>query len=67
MGFFINEKIKTELHYKDISLITVAFGNYIELYGNNMNEEQKQRMNNLVNRLGKEMYDNPKNDKPNGH
>jgi len=32
-----------------------------------MDEEQKKRMANLVNRLGIEMYNNPKNDEPNSH
>lgn len=67
MGFYINEEIETKLHFKDIVLITAAFGDYIEKYGERMDEEQKTRMNKLVNRLGKEMYDNPDNDKPNGH
>lgn len=67
MGFYINEEIKTKLHFKDIVLITTAFGDYIEKYGERMDEEQKTRMNKLVSRLGKEMYDNPDNDKPSGH
>ena len=67
MGFYINETFKTELHYKDVVLISIAFGDYIEKYGSKMDEEQKTRMNNLVNRLGVEMYDHPDNDKPNGH
>ena len=67
MGFYINEEIETKLHFKDIVLITTAFGDCIEKYGNKMDAEQKTRMNKLVSRLGKEMYDNPENDKPNGH
>lgn len=55
MGFTINEETTTKLHYKDIALITVAFEEYIRLYGSKMDKEQKSRMNNLVNRLGKEM------------
>ena len=34
MGFTINEEIITKLHYKDIALITVAFGEYQRLYSN---------------------------------
>lgn len=60
MGFTINEKIITELHYKDVALIAVAFGNHIELYGDKMDIEQKSRMNNLVNRLGNELGNVPK-------
>jgi hypothetical protein len=67
MGFYIKEEIKTKLHYKDIALITVAFGDYIENYGDKMGTEQKTRMNKLVNRLGNEMYNHPDNDKPKGH
>ena len=58
MGFYINE---------EITLITVAFGDYIEKYGEQMYAEQKTRMNKLVSRLGNEMYNHPDNDKPNGH
>ena len=67
MGFYINEEIKTKLHYKDISLIAVAFGDYIERYNDNINEEQKLRMNKLVNRLGQEMYNHLENNKHNSH
>ena len=67
MGFYINEEIKTKLHFKDIVLITVAFGDYIEKYDEEIDNEQKTRMNKLVNRLGQEMYNNPDNNKPNGH
>jgi len=67
VGFYINEEIETKLHYKDITLISVAFGNYIEKYGDKMDTEQKTRMNKLVNRLGNEMHNHPDNDKPNGH
>lgn len=58
MGFTINEKIKTELHYKDISLIAVAFGEFVDRNGVRMDKEQIQRMEDLVNRLGREMTDN---------
>ena len=67
MGFYINEEIETKLHYKDIALITVAFSDYIEKYGDKMDEEQKTRINKLVNRLGNEMYNHPDNNKPNSH
>ena len=67
MGFYIKEEIETKLHYKDIALITAAFGDHIEKYGDKMDEEQKTRMNKLVNRLGNEMYNHPENDKPNSH
>ena len=67
MGFFINEEIQTKLHYKDIVLIAVAFNEYIEKFSDNMDDEQKTRMNKLVNRLGIEMYNNSRNNEPNGH
>ena len=67
MGFYINEEITTKLHYKDISLIIVAFGIYQEQFKNTADKEILDRMKNLVNRLGYEMYDNPENDKLNGH
>jgi len=67
MGFEINETIKTELHYKDIALISVAMGEYQRLYKETADKEVLQRMANLVNRLGVEMYNHPDNDKPNGH
>ena len=67
MSFYINEEIYTKLHYKDITLIAVAFGEFTRLNGDSMDEEQKKRMANLVNRLGVEMYNNLKNDKPNSH
>ena len=67
MGFYINEEILTKLHWKDVTLITVAIGQYIEEYGDRMDPEQRSRMNNLVNRLGKELYNNKENDKPNSH
>ena len=67
MGFHINEEIETKLHYKDISLIAIAFGDYQERFKDSANKEVLDRMKNLVNRLGIEMYNNPKNNKPNSH
>ena len=52
----INESIKTELHYKDIVVITTAIGEYQRLYKESMNKEIFDRMTNLVNRLGTELY-----------
>lgn len=60
MGFDINETITTKLHYKDIALIAVAIGNYQEQYGKDIDEELLQRMINLVNRLGEEVYNTSK-------
>ncbi len=67
MGFTINEKITTELSWKEIALIAVACGSYQERFGKNADKEQVKLMTNLVNRLGREMYNHPDNDKPNGH
>jgi len=67
MGFYINEEIETKLHYKDISLISVAFGIYQEQFKDTADKEVLERMKDLVNRLGYEMYNNSENDKPNGH
>ena len=59
MGFNINEKIKTELHYKDIALIAVALGDYQKRYKDSAKPEILKRAKDLVNRLGIEMYDCP--------
>lgn len=67
MGFTINETIKTELSYKEIALISIACGSYLERHSENADKEVLKIMRNLVNRLGKEMYNHPDNDKPNGH
>ena len=67
MGFYINEEIETKLHYKDVVLIGLAFFDHLERYGKDVDKEQKDRMNKLTHRLYQEMYDNPKNDEPNGH
>jgi predicted SpoU family rRNA methylase len=67
MGFYINEEIETKLHYKDISLIAAAFGAYQERFNDTADKEVLDRMRDLVNRLGIEMYNNPKNEEPNGH
>jgi len=67
MGFTINEKIKTELTYKEIALIAVACGVYQEQFSETADKDILRKMASLVNRLGKEMYDHPDNDKPNGH
>lgn len=67
MGFYINEEIETKIHYKDISLIAVAFGDYQERFKDTADKEILDRMKKLVNRLGVEMYNHPKNDEPNGH
>jgi len=61
MGFTINETIKTELHNKDIALIVVAMGEYQRLYKDTADKDILQRMTELVNRLGYEMYDHPYN------
>jgi len=67
MGFTINEKITTELTWKEISLIAVACGLYQEQYRENADEDILQIMKHLVDRLDREMYNHPDNDKPNGH
>lgn len=64
MGHTINETITTTLHYKDICLIAVTFGEYQRLYKDIADEEIITRMRNLVNRLGIEMY-NIKDDEDN--
>lgn len=67
MGFTINEKITTELTWKEISLITIACGNYIDEYKESADKEVLKTMTTLINRLGREMYNHPDNEKPNGH
>jgi hypothetical protein len=67
MGSYINEEITTKLHYEDIVLIAVAFGEFARLNADSMDKEQKERMSNLVRRLGAEMYSSPKNNEPNSH
>ena len=59
MGFNINETIKTELHYKDIALIAVALGEYQDRC---KDEKFIKHARDLVNRLGREMYDCPQDD-----
>jgi hypothetical protein len=56
MGFPINEITETKLHYKDISLIAVALGEYQEHHKDISDNETLERARNLVNRLGSEMY-----------
>ena len=67
MGFTINEKITTELTWEEISLIAVVFGEYQERYEQSAGKEVLKTMSSLVNRLGREMYNHPDNDKPNSH
>lgn len=62
MGFTINEEITTKLHYKDIASIMVLVGLYTEVYKETADKEFLKRINNLVNRLGKEMYNHSDND-----
>jgi hypothetical protein len=62
MGFTINETITTELHYKDIAVISVAIGEYQRLHKKTGDNEFYDRMTRLVNRLGEEMYNHPDND-----
>jgi len=59
MGFNINETIETKLHYKDISLIAVALGEYQERYKNSAEPEILKRAKDIVNRLGNEMSNFP--------
>lgn len=66
MGFNINEIITTKLHYKEIALIAVAMGEYQRLYKDTAEKKVLQEMEQLVNRLGSEMYNCP-DDEPNGH
>jgi len=66
MGFDINEKIKTELHYKDVSLISVALSIYIEQSSKYVDSEVIQRAKRIMNRLGNELYDCPQ-EEPNEH
>lgn len=59
MGFRIQEEIETKLHYEDVALIAVCAGVYLAECGDQVNPEVKQRLDRLVNRLGKEMYSTP--------
>ena len=61
MGFTINETIITQLSYKDVALIAVAMGEYQRLYKNTANKDVLKQMEDLVNRLGIELYDYPNN------
>lgn len=67
MRFAINEKITTELNWEEIALIAVVFGEYQERYEQSEGKEVLKTMSSLVNRLGRELYNHPDNDKPNGH
>ena len=62
MSCTINEKIVTELHYKDVALIAVAMGIYQNLYKDIADKEILNRMRNLVDRLGNEIGNCPQND-----
>ena len=59
MGFDINETITTELHYKDIAIITVMAGDYQRRYKETADKEVLSRLIKLVNRLGTEMANTP--------
>ena len=61
MGCTINEEIKTKLNCKEISLLSVAVGVYVETIEGNDPELAKE-YNGVINRLGREMYAYPKND-----
>lgn len=67
MSFTINEEITTKLHYKDVASITVLVGIYTENYKEFADKEFLSRITNLVNRLGKELYNHSDNEKPNRH
>lgn len=58
MGFDINEKINTELHYKDVALIATALGSYQKRYKGRADAEVLTRAKNLVDRLGEELDNN---------
>jgi hypothetical protein len=67
MGFYIHEEFETKLHFKDVCCIQMAISHHLEEHGEHIDSEMKTRMNKLINRLGREMYDHPDNDKPNAH
>lgn len=67
MGFYLNKTIKTKLDWEDVVLISTIFGGHKEEYGDKIDKDILVRMDRLVNRLGKELSDNPENDKPNSH
>ena len=67
MSFTLNGKITTELTVEEVSAIAVACGEYLRLYANIADLKTARTMLNLTNRLGRELYDHPDNDKPNGH
>lgn len=54
MGFDINEKFRTILHYKDVCIISVACGDYFNRPG--VPKDIEKRSRDLINRLGNEMY-----------
>jgi len=55
----INKEIHTILHYKDITLIAAALGQFQKIQDD---EEVIKRCKRLVDRLGAEMYSHPKFD-----
>lgn len=56
MGFDINGEITTRLHYKDVALIAVAIGIYIDNYEKTAGDDTIKRMKRIVDRLGNELY-----------
>lgn len=67
MGFYINETIKTELHWKDVSVICEAIRYYKEQLEQDADDEYLIRMGKVAAKLNRELYNNRENNKPNGH
>ena len=67
MGFYINDKITVELTYQEVCAITAAVGEYTRLYSEDADPSVIKDMKSVVNKLGKELFDHPDNNEPNGH
>jgi transcription initiation factor IIE alpha subunit len=57
MSTTINNKIKTELTYRDVAFIAVAAGEYLRLYGDQVDTEMVKDIKALIDRLGRELFD----------
>jgi|GEM_PF-2722420 len=67
MGFTFNEKIKTELTWLEVALITAACEGFKKQHESAVERFVLDDMQALVTRLGKELVSHPDNVEPNGH
>lgn len=67
MGFTVNKKINIELTHEEAIIINVALSIYQMEYKDTADSDILKKMKIISSKIGRELFNHPDNDLPNGH